>query len=37
VRSILRKLGAARRNEAVRIAWERGLLPGTRPDEESSG
>lgn len=31
VRSILRKLGASRRNEAVRRAWEMGLLP-TRPD-----
>jgi len=30
VRSILRKLGASRRNEAVRRAWELGLLP-TRP------
>jgi LuxR family maltose regulon positive regulatory protein len=27
VRSILRKLGASRRNEAVRRAWELGLLP----------
>jgi LuxR family transcriptional regulator, maltose regulon positive regulatory protein len=27
VRSILRKLGAARRNEAIRRAWELGLLP----------
>ncbi|RYV52713.1 helix-turn-helix transcriptional regulator [Pengzhenrongella frigida] len=36
VRSILRKLGAARRNEAIRRAWELGLLPGhaggTPPD-----
>jgi len=31
VRSILRKLGASRRNEAVRRAWELGLLP-SRPD-----
>jgi LuxR family maltose regulon positive regulatory protein len=30
VRSILRKLGASRRNEAVRRAWELGLLP-SRP------
>jgi LuxR family maltose regulon positive regulatory protein len=29
VRNILRKLGAARRNEAVRRAWELGLLPAT--------
>lgn len=27
VRSILRKLSVARRNEAVRRAWELGLLP----------
>jgi LuxR family maltose regulon positive regulatory protein len=27
VRSILRKLGASRRNEAVRRAWVLGLLP----------
>jgi hypothetical protein len=27
VRSILRKLGAARRNEAIRRAWELELLP----------
>ncbi|MFI7061287.1 LuxR C-terminal-related transcriptional regulator [Kribbella sp. NPDC050124] len=31
VRSILRKLGASRRNEAVRRAWELGLLP-SRPE-----
>jgi LuxR family maltose regulon positive regulatory protein len=31
VRSILRKLGASRRNEAVRRAWELGLLPA-RPE-----
>ncbi|MGV8964798.1 MAG: LuxR C-terminal-related transcriptional regulator [Cellulomonas sp.] len=37
VRSILRKLGAARRNEAIRRAWDLGLLPapggglGARP------
>ncbi|MET9270661.1 LuxR C-terminal-related transcriptional regulator [Kribbella sp. NPDC003557] len=31
VRSILRKLGASRRNEAVRRAWEMGLLP-THPE-----
>jgi LuxR family maltose regulon positive regulatory protein len=31
VRSILRKLSASRRNEAVRRAWELGLLP-SRPD-----
>jgi LuxR family maltose regulon positive regulatory protein len=31
VRSILRKLNASRRNEAVRRAWELGLLP-VRPD-----
>jgi LuxR family maltose regulon positive regulatory protein len=30
VRSILRKLGASRRNDAVRRAWELGLLP-SRP------
>jgi LuxR family maltose regulon positive regulatory protein len=30
VRSILRKLGASRRNEAVRRAWELGVLP-SRP------
>ncbi|HEY0691523.1 MAG TPA: helix-turn-helix transcriptional regulator, partial [Kribbella sp.] len=30
VRSILRKLGASRRNEAVRRAWELGILP-SRP------
>jgi LuxR family maltose regulon positive regulatory protein len=30
VRSILRKLSASRRNEAVRRAWELGLLP-SRP------
>ena len=27
VRNILRKLGAGRRNEAVRLAWELDLLP----------
>jgi LuxR family maltose regulon positive regulatory protein len=27
VRSILRKLGASRRNEAVRLAWELRLIP----------
>ncbi len=27
VRSILRKLGVTRRNQAVRRAWELGLLP----------
>jgi LuxR family maltose regulon positive regulatory protein len=27
VRSVLRKLGVARRNEAVRRAWELQLLP----------
>jgi len=27
VRTILRKLGASRRNEAIRRAWELGLLP----------
>ena len=27
VRSILRKLGVSRRNEAVRLAWDLGLLP----------
>jgi LuxR family maltose regulon positive regulatory protein len=32
VRSILRKLGAARRNEAVRRAWELGLLPAGPAD-----
>jgi LuxR family maltose regulon positive regulatory protein len=31
VRSILRKLSASRRNEAVRRAWELGLLP-SRPE-----
>jgi LuxR family maltose regulon positive regulatory protein len=31
VRSILRKLSASRRNEAVRRAWELGLLPA-RPE-----
>ncbi|MFG1813646.1 LuxR C-terminal-related transcriptional regulator [Kribbella sp. NPDC049174] len=31
VRSVLRKLSASRRNEAVRRAWELGLLP-TRPE-----
>jgi LuxR family transcriptional regulator, maltose regulon positive regulatory protein len=31
VRSILRKLSASRRNEAVRRAWELGLLP-PRPE-----
>ncbi len=31
VRSVLRKLSASRRNEAVRRAWELGLLP-SRPD-----
>ncbi|WP_414673021.1 response regulator transcription factor [Kribbella sp.] len=31
VRSILRKLNASRRNEAVRRAWELGLLP-SRPE-----
>lgn len=34
VRSILRKLGAARRNEAIRRAWELGLLPA--PNDGSS-
>jgi LuxR family maltose regulon positive regulatory protein len=32
VRSILRKLGVGRRNEAVRLAWELRLLPGPGPD-----
>jgi len=27
VRTILRKLGASRRNEAIRRAWALGLLP----------
>jgi LuxR family maltose regulon positive regulatory protein len=31
VRSVLRKLNASRRNEAVRRAWELGLLPA-RPE-----
>jgi LuxR family maltose regulon positive regulatory protein len=31
VRSVLRKLSASRRNEAVRRAWELGLLP-SRPE-----
>ncbi|WP_132286271.1 LuxR C-terminal-related transcriptional regulator [Kribbella sp. VKM Ac-2568] len=31
VRSILRKLSASRRNEAVRRAWELGLLPARQP------
>ncbi|WP_158441308.1 LuxR C-terminal-related transcriptional regulator [Kribbella steppae] len=33
VRSVLRKLSASRRNDAVRRAWELGLLP-TRPESE---
>ena len=36
VRSVLRKLNASRRNEAVRRAWELGLLP-TRPESGSGG
>jgi LuxR family maltose regulon positive regulatory protein len=32
VRSILRKLGVGRRNEAVRLAWELRLLPGPGSD-----
>jgi LuxR family transcriptional regulator, maltose regulon positive regulatory protein len=32
VRSILRKLGVGRRNEAVRLAWELRLLPAPGPD-----
>jgi LuxR family maltose regulon positive regulatory protein len=36
VRSVLRKLNASRRNEAVRRAWELGLLP-TRPESGNGG
>jgi LuxR family maltose regulon positive regulatory protein len=32
VRSILRKLGVGRRNEAVRLAWELRILPAPGPD-----
>jgi LuxR family maltose regulon positive regulatory protein len=31
VRSILRKLGASRRNEAIRQAWELDLIPAPLP------
>jgi len=36
VRSILRKLGASRRNEAVRRAWELGLLIPDDPTTPSA-
>ena len=35
VRSILRKLGVSRRNEAIRRAWELGLLAPRTPSSDS--
>ncbi|KRF37420.1 hypothetical protein ASG94_08845 [Nocardioides sp. Soil805] len=37
VRNLLRKLGAERRNDAVRRAWELGLLDAPRPSAEDDG
>jgi LuxR family maltose regulon positive regulatory protein len=36
VRSILRKLGVSRRNEAVRRAWELGLIPAGADDDNDN-
>ncbi len=37
VRNILRKLGAGRRNEAVRLAWELDLIPAPAPAMAATG